>query len=80
MVEWKDGSMDWVPLKDLKTANPLELAEYAVANNIDDKPAFNWWVRDAIKWCDRIISKVEAKYWQTTHKFGIRIPKTVEEA
>ena len=35
MVEWKGGSTDWVPLKDLKTANPLELAEYVVANNID---------------------------------------------
>ena len=80
LVEWKDGSMDWVALKDLKEANPLELAEYAVANNIDDEPAFNWWVRDAIKRRDRIISKVKAKYWRTTHKFGIRIPKTVEEA
>ena len=28
----------------------------------------------------RIISKVKSKYWQRTHKFGIRIPKSVEEA
>ena len=49
LVKWKDESMDWVPLKDLKTANPLDLVEYALANNINDKPAFNWWVRDAIK-------------------------------
>ena len=55
----------------MKEANPLELAEYTVANNIDDELAFNWWVRDAIKRRDRIISKVKGKYWRTTHKFGI---------
>jgi hypothetical protein len=27
-----------------------------------------------------IISKVKSKYWLRTHKYGIRIPKTVEEA
>ena len=29
---------------------------------------------------DRIISKVKSKYWLCTHKFGIRVSKTVEEA
>ena len=23
LVEWKDGSIDWVPLKDLKQSNPV---------------------------------------------------------
>ena len=32
LVEWKDSSVDWVPLKDLKQSNPVELAEYDVAN------------------------------------------------
>ena len=32
LVEWNDGSVDWVTLKDLKYSNPVELAEYAVAN------------------------------------------------
>ena len=27
-----------------------------------------------------IISKVKTKYWKRTHKFGIRIPKSVQEA
>ena len=27
-----------------------------------------------------IISKVKTKYWQRTHKYGIRIPKSVKEA
>jgi hypothetical protein len=42
LVEWKDGSVSWVPLKDLKASNPIQLAEYAIANNIDCEPAFNW--------------------------------------
>ena len=29
---------------------------------------------------NRIISKVKSRYWKTTHKFGIRLPKTTEEA
>ena len=28
---------------------------------------------------NRIISKVKSPYWQTTHKFGIRFPKTTKE-
>ena len=80
LVEWKDGSSSWVPLKDLKVSNPVEVAEYAAANQIDQEPAFKWWVKDTLRRRNRIISKVKSKYWRTTHKFGIRIPKTVEEA
>ena len=28
----------------------------------------------------RIVSKVKSKYWTRTHKYGIRVPRTVEEA
>ncbi len=51
-----------------------------MANRIDDKAAFAWWVQDVLKKRDRIIAKVKSKYWQRTHKFGIKIPKTVQEA
>ena len=43
------------PKKTTAAANPLELAEYAVTNNINDEPVFNWWVRDAMKLRNRII-------------------------
>jgi hypothetical protein len=43
-VLWKDGSTSWVPLKDLKESNPIEVAEFAVAQNIQHEPAFMWWV------------------------------------
>ena len=80
LVEWKDGSHAWIPLKDLKISHPIELAEYAVANDIEDEPAFKWWVSHTLKKRNAIISKVKSKYWRTTHKFGIRVPKNVDEA
>ena len=48
LVEWKYGSVDWVPLKDLKHSNPVELAKYAVVNEISDEPAFSWWVKETL--------------------------------
>ena len=80
LVEWKTGGTEWVPLKALKQSNPIELAEYAVANNIQDEPAFRWWVPHTLRTRERIISKVKSRYWVTTHKFGIKLPKTVQEA
>ena len=48
LVEWKYGSVDWVPLKDLKQSNPLDLDEYSVANEISDEPAFKWGFKDTL--------------------------------
>ena len=79
-VLWRDGSITWVPLKELKNSNPVEVAEYAVANRLVDEPAFAWWVPHVLRRRNRIISKVKTKYWRTTHKFGVQLPKTVEEA
>jgi len=79
-VEWKDGSTSWVPLKDLKESNPVELAEYAVANKIAEEPAFAWWVRHTLRKRDRIIKKAKTKYWAKSHKFGLELPKTVAQA
>ena len=79
-VKWKDGSQTWVALKDLKHAYPVQLADYAKLNNIDHEPAFSWWIPYTLKKRDAIISKIKSKYWQRTHKYGIRVPKTVKEA
>jgi len=79
-VRWKGGSTDWITLKDLKDSYPIELAEYAAINKINEEPAFAWWVPYVIKKRQSIISKIKSKYWQRTHKYGIRIPKTMAEA
>ena len=69
--ELKDGSFDWVPLKDLKHSKPVDLAEYDVENELSDETTLNWWVKETLRHRDRIISKVKSKYWRTSHKFGI---------
>jgi Reverse transcriptase (RNA-dependent DNA polymerase) len=80
LVQWKDGTVSWERLADIKASNPVEVAEYAVANRLVEEPAYKWWVPHVIKRRNRIISKVKSRYWKTTHKFGIRLPKSVEEA
>ena len=42
LVQWKDGTSDWVRLADLKESFPLEVAKYAQTNGIDNEPAFAW--------------------------------------
>jgi hypothetical protein len=45
LVQWRDGSVVWWEnLKDLKASNPVEVAEYAVVNQLVKEPAFKWWV------------------------------------
>ena len=80
LIQWKDGSTNWVELKDAKESFPLEVIEYARGRNIHEEPAFAWWIPTFLAQKKRIISKIKSKYWLTTHKFGIRIPKTVKEA
>ena len=79
-IEWKDGSTNWIPLKDAKDSYPVQLAEYAIAHNLQDRPVFAWWVPFVMKKRNHIISKVKSKYWIRSHKFGIEIPKTVKHA
>ena len=67
-------------MKDVKDSYPVQLAEYAVENGISDKPAFAWWVPFTMKKREQIISKIKSKYWQRTHKYGIQIPKNMEQA
>eukprot|EP00978_Attheya_sp_CCMP212_P024525 scaffold77191_cov32-Attheya_sp.AAC.1 len=49
LVKWKDGSSDWLLLADLKESDPVQTAEYAVANKLEKEPAFAWWVKETIK-------------------------------
>jgi hypothetical protein len=48
-VEWKDGSTSWLPLKELKETNIVNVAQYAVDSQIEYEPAFEWWARGVLK-------------------------------
>ena len=80
-IRWRDGSVDWLPLSQVKEAIPVELAEYAVAQKINKEPAFNWWVNKTLRKRERIIGKIGArKSRKPNMKFGIEIPRNVTKA
>ena len=83
VFKWADGTTSWEKLRDFKESYPVETAEYAKSREIDDEPAFNWWVKSVLQKRDRIISKVakrQTRYLKKNTKFGIELPKTVAEA
>jgi hypothetical protein len=80
LIAWKDGSEQWIPLSVMKELNPIEVAEFAIAKGTADDSAFCWWVPYTLRKHDRIISAVKARVKCVTHKYGVEIPRTVEEA
>ena len=55
------------------------MSEYAVDNRFSEEPAFAWWTKHVLNKRDKIISKTQ-QYWVKTHKYRLRVPKTVKEA
>lgn len=53
-----------------------------MSNKIEDEPAFIWWVPHVRKKRTRLIAKIKTqkKFIRLGYKFGIRVPRTVEEA
>ena len=80
LVLWKDGSEQWIPLKDMKESHPIEVAEFAKATGIDHEPAFAWWVPYTLRKRDVIIAAVKQRVRRTTHKYGIVIPVDLNHA
>jgi hypothetical protein len=80
LCQWRDGSSGWVDLKHVKDSNPIQIAEYAVANRLQEEPAFKWWVAETLRTRNRIIAKVKSRYWKTSHKYGVKLPHLVTEA
>ena len=79
-IQWKDGTTTWQRLADMKESNPVEVSEYAVAKELDDEPAFAWWVDWTLKRRNRIIAAVNNRTLKRTHKFGIPVPRNADEA
>ena len=80
LVSWKDGTTSWARLADMKESFPLEVAEYAKGNNIIHEPAFAWWCHKVLRRKKRFIKGAKTRYWLKTHKYGVRLPKTIKEA
>lgn len=79
-VQFKDGSGAWMALKDVKDSFPIELAEYGKSRGLLEEPALAWWAPHTLKKSARVLGKLKSKYWDRTHKYGIRVPKSVKQA
>jgi hypothetical protein len=79
-VECKYGTTSWERLSDLKESKHVQVDEYAATKNLHGEPAFAWWVHHALKKRNIIISTVTKRYHKRTHKSGIQVPKTWDEA
>ena len=67
----------------LKELHPIQIAKYALAQGIEHEPAIKWWVHHVFKERDQIIfmlRKHSTWYLKKTHKFGIELPKMLNEA
>ena len=59
-VRWKDGSRDWINMKNLRDSYPVPLADYSVANKLQDKILFTWWVPYTLNKRIAIIIKIKS--------------------
>ena len=64
----------------MKESHPVEVAEYTRARCIDKEPAFKWWIPHTLKKRQVILSALKKRIRKTTHKYGIEIPTSVEDA
>ena len=64
----------------MKESYPVETAEYAQARKLHEKSAFRWWVPYTLKKRSAIVSKVRTRVRKITHKYGIEVPRTVQQA
>jgi hypothetical protein len=46
----------------LKISNPIQVAEYARAHGIINKPVFSWWTKDILKCKERILSAIGVRH------------------
>ena len=80
LVQWKYGITTWVTFNNMNNSYPVHMDEYTVHCHIAGDPIFAWWIRHVLSKCNLIFGKLKSKYWVQTHKFGIKIPKLVQEA
>ena len=76
LVQWGDGSRQWIDLKVLKESNPVQVGEYVISRGIQNEPAFAWWVPYTMRKRDVIVSAIKTRLRRTTHKYGIEMPMT----
>ena len=78
LVHRKDGSESWINLSEMKESHPVETAEFAKAQGINQEPAFILWVPYTLCKRDVILATVKSRVMKKTHKYGIEIPRSIK--
>ena len=80
LFKWKDGNKSWVTLNYINDFNPIEVKYYDTWYGIGNETTFAWWNPFMIKKHDIIIFAVNVRLRKKSHKYGIEIPKSVQNA
>ena len=85
-VKWKGfDEPTWEPLEVIKKDDPMTVAKYALENKLTEKPIWRW-TRKYVKNPKRmerytkILLSTRRKSRLIRFKFGLRVPRTVQEA
>ena len=77
-VLWRDGAESWMPLKDFKESDPVEVTGFAKTRDLEPDPAFCWRVPHVPRKRDAIISNVTSRARKKSNKHGIEMPTDIE--
>ena len=77
-VLWKYRSNDRIVINYLKESYMVELAEYAVANSIQDGISFILWVTHAYNKYELVLHKVKYKYCDRTRNYLVIVPESID--
>ena len=81
-VLWDAGDTTWESMKLMKEADPITLAKYGHAHNLEDQRGWKWIKRYSEN--DRVFINLSkafvAKGKQKVFKFGVEIPRNLKEA
>ena len=72
-IKWKSGSTEWVPLKDLKETNPVDVSKYVTACGVEKETVFVWWATYILCKRDVIMLVISLRLRKCSQKYGMRI-------
>ena len=70
-------------MSDSKEPHPVLTSEFAISQGIEHEPAFHCWVKHVLKKRDKIVAiirKWQIQYLKKSCKFGVELPKSMEQA
>jgi len=74
LVQWANGTSQWIELLILKESNPIQVAEYVTARGIGEEPAFAWWVPYVLQKQDVIVAAVNSRVQKRVTNMGLKFP------